>query len=153
MFCIIVFFLYKYVNKALSNYICADLCISISEFLFSFSVFFRGDFGSLKLLFVILKIYATCVLCYVSGKDAEKAEGRNLPSLDRFLAKNTSEDNASFEQIMELAEDKDKLRHAWLYEAENEFREVQHNNGYYILLSFVLVGLVLSSDNVYCSIV
>ncbi len=54
---------------------------------------------------------------------------------------------------MELAEDKDKLRHAWLYEAEDEYKEVQHNNGYYILLSFVLVGLVLSSDNVYCSIV
>lgn len=62
--------------------------------------------------------------CYVSGKDGEKAEEKDLPSLDRFLAKNTSEDNASFEQIMELAEDKDKLRHAWLYEAENEFKEV-----------------------------
>ncbi|KAL0183408.1 hypothetical protein M9458_022783, partial [Cirrhinus mrigala] len=53
----------------------------------------------------------------------EKAEEKDLPSLDRFLTKNTSEDNASFEQIMELAEDKDKLRHAWLYEAENEFKE------------------------------
>uniref|UniRef100_A0A8C1UX36 Ess-2 splicing factor homolog n=1 Tax=Cyprinus carpio TaxID=7962 RepID=A0A8C1UX36_CYPCA len=47
------------------------------------------------------------------GKDAEKTEEKDLPSLDCFLAKNTSEDNASFEQIMELAEDKDKLRHAW----------------------------------------
>lgn len=44
--------------------------------------------------------------------------------MDRFLAKNTSEDNASFEQIMDLAEDKEKLKHAWLYEAENEFRQV-----------------------------
>lgn len=58
------------------------------------------------------------------GKDGENAEEKELPSLDRFLAKNTSEDNASFEQIMELAEDKEKLRHAWLYEAENEYREV-----------------------------
>lgn len=61
-------------------------------------------------------------------KDAEKAEGKNLPSLDCFLAKNTSEDNASFEQIMELAEDKDKLRHAWLYEAEDEYKERHEQN-------------------------
>lgn len=107
----------------------------------------------MNLLFGILKIYASCILCYVSGKDAEKTEEKDLPSLDRFLAKNTSEDNASFEQIMELAEDKDKLRHAWLYEAENEFKEVQNNNTYCISLGFVLVGLVLSSDYVYCSIV
>ncbi|XP_016097206.1 protein DGCR14-like [Sinocyclocheilus grahami] len=57
------------------------------------------------------------------GKEGEKAEEKDLPSLDRFLAKSTSEDNASFEQIMELVEDKDKLRHAWLYEAENEYNE------------------------------
>uniref|UniRef100_A0A8C2H1V2 Ess-2 splicing factor homolog n=1 Tax=Cyprinus carpio TaxID=7962 RepID=A0A8C2H1V2_CYPCA len=69
--------------------------------------------------------HATCVLCYVSG---EKADEKDLPSLDRFLAKNTSEDNASFEQIMELAEDKDKLRHAWLYEAENEYNERHEQN-------------------------
>ncbi|XP_077099628.1 splicing factor ESS-2 homolog [Siphateles boraxobius] len=56
--------------------------------------------------------------------DGEKV----LPSLDHFLAKNTSEDNASFEQIMELAEDKNKLRHSWLYEAENEFKERHEQN-------------------------
>lgn len=27
---------------------------------------------------------------------------------------------------MELAEDKEKLRHAWLYDAENEYKEVKH---------------------------
>lgn len=57
-------------------------------------------------------------------KDAEKEEEKELPSLDKFLAKNTSEDNASFEQIMELAKDKEKLRHSWLYEAEEEFKQV-----------------------------
>lgn len=62
------------------------------------------------------------------GKEGEKSEDKDLPSLDRFLAKNTSEDNASFEQIMELAEDKDKLRHAWLYEAENEYNERHEQN-------------------------
>lgn len=55
-------------------------------------------------------------------------EAKELPSLDRFLAKNTSEDNASFEQIMDLAEDKEKLKHSWLYEAENEFRQRHEEN-------------------------
>ncbi|XP_061657927.1 splicing factor ESS-2 homolog [Syngnathoides biaculeatus] len=67
------------------------------------------------------------------GVDAEsvagdKPEEKELPSLDRFLAKNTSEDNASFEQIMELAEDKEKMKHAWLYEAEAEFKQRHENN-------------------------
>uniref|UniRef100_A0A671KWC5 Ess-2 splicing factor homolog n=1 Tax=Sinocyclocheilus anshuiensis TaxID=1608454 RepID=A0A671KWC5_9TELE len=62
------------------------------------------------------------------GKEGEKAEEKDLPSLDHFLAKNMSEDNASFEQIMELVEDKDKLRHAWLYEAENEYNERHEQN-------------------------
>uniref|UniRef100_A0A672GD40 Ess-2 splicing factor homolog n=1 Tax=Salarias fasciatus TaxID=181472 RepID=A0A672GD40_SALFA len=60
-------------------------------------------------------------------KDDDKEEKR-LPSLDHFLAKNTSEDNASFEQIMDLAEDKEKLRHSWLYEAEAEFKERHEQN-------------------------
>lgn len=61
-------------------------------------------------------------------KDGEKEEKKELPSLDCFLAKNTSEDNASFEQIMELAEDKQKLRHSWLYEAEEEFQQRHEEN-------------------------
>ncbi|XP_059395280.1 splicing factor ESS-2 homolog isoform X2 [Carassius carassius] len=62
------------------------------------------------------------------GKAAEKTEEKDLLSLDHFLAKNTSEDNASFEQILKLADDKNKLRHAWLYEAENEFKERHEKN-------------------------
>ena len=61
-----------------------------------------------------------CVL--LEKKDDE--EEKELPSLDCFLAKNTSEDNASFEQIMVLAEDKEKLRHSWLYDAEEEYKQV-----------------------------
>uniref|UniRef100_A0A3B3B791 Ess-2 splicing factor homolog n=1 Tax=Oryzias melastigma TaxID=30732 RepID=A0A3B3B791_ORYME len=53
----------------------------------------------------------------------DDGEDKTLPTLDRFLAKTTSEDNASFEQIMDLAEDKEKLKHAWLYEAEAEFKQ------------------------------
>lgn len=60
---------------------------------------------------------------FLESKDEDKEE-KELPALDRFLAKNTSEDNASFEQIMDLAKDKEKLRHAWLYEAEAEFKQV-----------------------------
>ncbi|XP_056146602.1 splicing factor ESS-2 homolog [Lampris incognitus] len=56
------------------------------------------------------------------NKDVGKEE-KELPGLDFFLAKNTSEDNASFEQIMVLAEDKEKLKHSWLYEAEAEFKQ------------------------------
>lgn len=60
---------------------------------------------------------------YLESKDDDKEE-KELLSLDRFLAKNTSEDNASFEQIMDLAKDKEKLKHAWLYEAETEYKQV-----------------------------
>lgn len=61
---------------------------------------------------------------FIESKDDDKEE-KELPSLDRFLAKNTSEDNASFEQIMALAKDKEKLKHAWLYEAEAEYKQVR----------------------------
>uniref|UniRef100_A0A6J0VBF6 Splicing factor ESS-2 homolog n=1 Tax=Pogona vitticeps TaxID=103695 RepID=A0A6J0VBF6_9SAUR len=56
--------------------------------------------------------------------ETEEEENRDaLPSLDTFLGKHTSEDNASFEQIMDVAEEKEKARHSWLYEAEEEFAE------------------------------
>lgn len=61
-------------------------------------------------------------------KNNEEKEEKTLPCLDRFLAKNTSEDNASFEQIMDLAKDKEKLKHAWLYEAEAEYKERHEQN-------------------------
>ncbi|KAJ8346691.1 hypothetical protein SKAU_G00280920 [Synaphobranchus kaupii] len=55
--------------------------------------------------------------------NGEVEDEKPLPCLDKFLAKTTSEDNASFEQIMELAADKEKLRHAWLYQAETEYNQ------------------------------
>lgn len=64
-----------------------------------------------------------------SGKEKkDDEEEKELPSLDCFLAKNTSEDNASFEQIMVLAEDKEKLRHSWLYDAEDEYKQRHDEN-------------------------
>ena len=46
----------------------------------------------------------------------------NLP-LDKYLAKNTSEDNASFAEIMQENEAKHRQRHAWLYETEERQQE------------------------------
>ncbi|KAI5614304.1 protein DGCR14, partial [Silurus asotus] len=63
----------------------------------------------------------------LGGKDGGKEE-KELPSLDRFLSKNTSEDNASFEQIMVLAQDKEKLKNSWLHEAESEYKQRQEEN-------------------------
>lgn len=62
-------------------------------------------------------------IVFLESKDEDKEE-KELPCLDRFLAKNTSEDNASFEHIMDLAKDKEKLKHSWLYEAEAEYKQV-----------------------------
>ena len=44
-------------------------------------------------------------------------------TLDRFLARNTSEDNASFEQIMEVSAQKHREKYQWLYDKEQEHRE------------------------------
>ncbi|KAM4809462.1 splicing factor ESS-2 homolog [Rhinophrynus dorsalis] len=62
--------------------------------------------------------------------DGEKTEEKTevLPGLDSFLAKHTSEDNASFEQIMEVAKEKERSRNAWLYEAEEEYKKRLQEN-------------------------
>ncbi|XP_073530915.1 splicing factor ESS-2 homolog isoform X2 [Phyllobates terribilis] len=62
--------------------------------------------------------------------DGEKTEedGAELPSLDNFLAKHTSEDNASFEQIMEVAKEKERAKNSWLYEAEEEYKQRLEQN-------------------------
>ncbi|XP_060539753.1 splicing factor ESS-2 homolog [Pantherophis guttatus] len=57
------------------------------------------------------------------GETEEEENKDSLPCLDNFLAKHTSEDNASFEQIMEVAKEKEKAKHYWLYEAEEEFAQ------------------------------
>lgn len=62
--------------------------------------------------------------------DSEKAEedGEELPGLDNFLSKHTSEDNASFEQIMEVAKEKERAKNSWLYEAEEEYKQRLQQN-------------------------
>ena len=49
-------------------------------------------------------------------------------SLDNFLAKNTSEDNASFEKIMEESKLRIKEKFAWLFQAEDEQGKKQDQN-------------------------
>lgn len=51
------------------------------------------------------------------SKDKEK-EKEPKTGLDSYLSTHTSEDNASFEEMMVEAEKKRKLKFAWLYEAE-----------------------------------
>lgn len=70
------------------------------------------------------------VLCFpacdpLAGEAGEEEEEKEpLPSLDVFLSRYTSEDNASFQEIMEVAKEKSHARHAWLYQAEEEFEKV-----------------------------
>ncbi|XP_012886987.1 PREDICTED: protein DGCR14 isoform X2 [Dipodomys ordii] len=62
------------------------------------------------------------------GEAGEEEEKEPLPSLDVFLSRYTSEDNASFQEIMEVAKEKNRARHAWLYQAEEEFEKRQKDN-------------------------
>ncbi|XP_071066025.1 splicing factor ESS-2 homolog isoform X2 [Dasypus novemcinctus] len=62
------------------------------------------------------------------GEAGEEEEKEPLPSLDVFLSRYTSEDNASFQEVMEVAKEKSRARHAWLYQAEEEFEKRQKDN-------------------------
>lgn len=57
----------------------------------------------------------------ISNTKDEK--GNDNLTLDRFLAKNTSEDNASFEKIMEVTRAKHREKHAWLFEQQQELHQ------------------------------
>ncbi|XP_072755821.1 splicing factor ESS-2 homolog [Anoplolepis gracilipes] len=52
---------------------------------------------------------------YIKKNSKEDKNG-----LDDYLSSHTSEDNASFEEMMVEAENKRKLKYAWLYEAEEK---------------------------------
>lgn len=77
-------------------------------------------------------IHTCVVLCFptcdpLAGEVGDEEEKEPLPSLDVFLSRYTSEDNASFQEIMEVAKEKSHARHAWLYQAEEEFEKVFGN--------------------------
>lgn len=46
-------------------------------------------------------------------------------SLDAYLSKNTSEDNASFTSMMEEADERHRLKYSWLYDKEVEHSKFQ----------------------------
>lgn len=82
--------------------------------------------------------YSNIIFFLFTERRGNNSEDKELPCLDKFLAKNTSEDNALFEHIMDLAKQKEKVKHSWLYEAEAEFKEVWLNGGPF---SVIFVGL------------
>lgn len=49
-------------------------------------------------------------------------------SLDQFLFKHTSEDNESFEEMMDEAKRKHQLKYAWLYNSENNSQTKQDSH-------------------------
>ncbi|XP_076106324.1 splicing factor ESS-2 homolog isoform X1 [Mytilus galloprovincialis] len=56
-----------------------------------------------------------------TSKDSKS--GTKKLSLDQYLAKNTSEDNASFTEILEETQQKHRDKHAWLFESEKSRTE------------------------------
>lgn len=52
--------------------------------------------------------------------DEKSSQSSSEVSLDEFLEKHTSEDNESFEQIMEENERRFRMKHAWMFEAEEK---------------------------------
>ncbi|XP_066990143.1 splicing factor ESS-2 homolog [Macrobrachium rosenbergii] len=58
-----------------------------------------------------------------SATDKDGASDSSKISLDEFLDSHTSEDNESFEQLMEKNEAKFRLKHAWMFEAEEKHNE------------------------------
>jgi len=77
--------------------------------------------------------------CLVDGASTTQV------SLDKFLHKNTSEDNSSFVDIMETSENNRKRRFAWLYEKEGLQDEVRIYASAFSC--FVIVLHVLATSN------
>lgn len=54
------------------------------------------------------------------GEAGRSSESRGEVSLDEFLARHTSEDNESFEELMKDNDRRFKQKHAWMFEAEEK---------------------------------
>lgn len=65
-----------------------------------------------------------------SEKGAKEKGTETRTGLDAYLSVHTSEDNASFEEMMVEAEKKRKLKFAWLYKAEEEskIKSLEYNS-------------------------
>ncbi len=55
--------------------------------------------------------------------DAKKPKPEEIKSLDEFLYKYNSEDDASFDEILEKAEEERERKYAWLYHQEEEYQK------------------------------
>nr|CAG4634847.1 EOG090X07SU [Alona affinis] len=62
------------------------------------------------------------------GSSKSKLLAEQKESLDEFLFKNTSEDNESFEEMMDEAKKKHRIKHAWLYDTEHQSLSKQESN-------------------------
>ncbi|XP_071944038.1 splicing factor ESS-2 homolog [Antedon mediterranea] len=56
-------------------------------------------------------------------KNKEKDKSNTDLSLDRYLSNYTSEDNASFDTLMDKANEKLRVKNAWLYDEEKRLRQ------------------------------
>ena len=54
--------------------------------------------------------------------DAKKAKPEDSKSLDQFLFKYHSEDDAAFEEILDKSVEEQRRNHTWLYEKEREYQ-------------------------------
>jgi len=57
------------------------------------------------------------------GKEETKEEKEVITGLDAYMLRHTSEDNASFEEIVEEGEKKRRIKWWWLHEAEEKAKE------------------------------
>jgi hypothetical protein len=64
-------------------------------------------------------------------------------SLDQYLSKNTSEDNASFSEILEETQQKQRDKHSWLFENEETRKEV----GFWLYFCCIATLGILNIEN------
>lgn len=69
-------------------------------------------------------ILAKSLILFILKMNFFFTEQPNL-SLDAYMSKNTSEDNASFAEILEETQQKHREKHAWLYENESSRKQVR----------------------------
>nr|CAG4644868.1 EOG090X07SU [Leptodora kindtii] len=58
----------------------------------------------------------------ITDSERQRQQSVLLQSLDEFLEKHTSEDNESFEEMMDEAKRKHRIKYSWMYDAESTSR-------------------------------
>nr|CAG4646333.1 EOG090X07SU [Macrothrix elegans] len=71
----------------------------------------------------------TASVCSATSNSSKKSKyPEDKLSLDEFLNTHTSEDNESFEEMMDEAKKKHRLKYGWLYDAEDKSKVNQETN-------------------------